>query len=252
MVTRFSFRLKLLRVTLGAANACTTGSRVRDYVNLLTATSVILTLDMSRTSAARSIPALEAAQAAGFVVGGEPLAVDLADTLVMVTNPPTDLLVDEHACRRFWELQAPRLTEGWSTPTLEATRRLRDAIRVLLDAARESQAVDESVLKVVNGASERARTAIGGKLEGSRFVRVETWSSKTGADLALAAAARSAIEILTGSDAAGLLRRCANPECSMLFVYGDSRRQWCTPNICGNRARVARHYHRHRVAKTEP
>ncbi|WP_139810547.1 CGNR zinc finger domain-containing protein, partial [Mycobacterium avium] len=38
--------------------------------------------------------------------------------------------------------------------------------------------------------------------------------------------------------------RCANPDCSMLFLATNPRRSWCTANICGNRARVARHYHR--------
>lgn len=42
----------------------------------------------------------------------------------------------------------------------------------------------------------------------------------------------------------GLLRRCANPTCSMLFLAENKRRKWCTSNICGKRARVARHYER--------
>jgi predicted RNA-binding Zn ribbon-like protein len=33
----------------------------------------------------------------------------------------------------------------------------------------------------------------------------------------------------------------------MLFVAADTRRKFCTQNICGNRTRVARHYRRHRA-----
>jgi CGNR zinc finger len=40
------------------------------------------------------------------------------------------------------------------------------------------------------------------------------------------------------------LRRCANPACSMIFIAVNPRRSWCTPGVCGNRARVARHYQR--------
>jgi predicted RNA-binding Zn ribbon-like protein len=183
------------------------------------------------------------------MVGGEPLAVELADTLVIVSEPPTDLLSDENACRRFWELQAARLPEGWSVPSLTATRRLRDAIRQLLDSALHSErrgAVNRAALQTVNSMSSWAQTIPEVRLVGKELRGVETWRARTPADLAIAAVARSAIAILTEPGELQRLRRCANPNCSMLFINGDSRRRWCTPNICGNRARVARHYQRHR------
>jgi predicted RNA-binding Zn ribbon-like protein len=203
---------------------------------------------MSRTSVPRSNPDAGAAQAAGFVVGGEPLAVDLADTLVTVTDPPTDLLSDDEANRRFWEMEASGLPPEWSIPTLTATRRLRDAIRSLLDSALLGAPEAEPAVDVVNKASAKSPIFITAKLDGANLVAVQTWTGKAAGDIALAAAARSAIEILTDPETLRHLRRCANPSCSMLFVYGDSRRQWCTANICGNRTRVARHYHRHRTA----
>jgi predicted RNA-binding Zn ribbon-like protein len=48
-----------------------------------------------------------------------------------------------------------------------------------------------------------------------------------------------------------MLRRCANPTCSMLFVAPNARRIWCTANICGNRTRVARHYERTHAATAD-
>ncbi|BDB41440.1 hypothetical protein [Mycobacterium kiyosense] len=51
-------------------------------------------------------PTLEALQQAGFPMGGEPsISVDLADTLVTVTQPATDLLSDPDQLRRWWQLQ---------------------------------------------------------------------------------------------------------------------------------------------------
>jgi predicted RNA-binding Zn ribbon-like protein len=204
---------------------------------------------MARPLTPEPTTTLASAQSAGFVVGGEPLAIELADTVVMVGEPPTDLLNDEEACRRFWELQASRLPEGWGVPSLAATRRLRDAIRQLLDAALLGQrrgAVDRAALQTVNSMSSRAQTISEVRLVEKELRRVETWKAKTPGDLAIAAAARSAIAILTEPAEHQRLRRCTNPNCSMLFINGDSRRRWCTPNICGNRARVARHYQRHR------
>lgn len=204
---------------------------------------------MGRPPAPEPNTTLESAQSAGFIVGGEPLAVELADTVVTVTEPPADLLVDEEACRRFWHLQAGRLPEGWAVPSLAATRQLRDAIRTLLDSALQGDVggrVDRAALQTVNSMSARAQAITELRLAGKELLSVESWKARKADDLAIAAAARSAIEILTEPADLQRLRRCANPNCSMLFINGDTRRRWCTPNICGNRTRVARHYQRHR------
>jgi predicted RNA-binding Zn ribbon-like protein len=205
-----------------------------------------LTLVMTHSTVPPAAPSPEVAQAAGFHMGGEPLAVDLADTVVTTLDPPADLLADVEACERFWAFQSPRLPDGWEVPSLPDTRELRDAIRQLLDATHASVRLDTSAMDVVNRASGRASTTLEAAQADSGLVCVRRWITADPAALPLAAAARSAIEILTDASTAGRLRRCANPACSMLFINGDARRQWCTPNICGNRARVARHYRRHR------
>jgi len=201
---------------------------------------------MAHSTVPPTTPSPEAAQAAGFQLGGEPLAVDLADTVVTTSDPPADLLAGAGACERFWAFQSPRLPGGWQVPSLPDTRELRDAIRQLLDQTHARARLDTSAIDVVNRASGRASTTLEAAQADSGLVRVCRWHTADPTALPLAAAARSAIEILTDATTAERLRRCANPACSMLFVNGDTRRQWCTPNICGNRARVARHYRRHR------
>lgn len=52
------------------------------------------------------------------------------------------------------------------------------------------------------------------------------------------------VELLAG-ESRGRLRACLAPNCVLYFVKEHTRREWCSPN-CGNRARVARHYQRHR------
>ncbi|KYG30771.1 CGNR zinc finger domain-containing protein [Alkalihalobacillus trypoxylicola] len=37
------------------------------------------------------------------------------------------------------------------------------------------------------------------------------------------------------------LRRCANPDCVLLFLDTSGRRKWCSMKICGNRMKVSRH-----------
>lgn len=56
----------------------------------------------------------------------------------------------------------------------------------------------------------------------------------------LAAIARSGAELITESPNENL-KRCANPDCLILF-YDDSRthrRRWCSMALCGNRSKVA-------------
>lgn len=192
-------------------------------------------------------PALEAAQASGFPVGGEPLAVDLADTLVTVTSPPTDLLSSDERNATFWALQAARLPAGAAVPDIGATHAIRAAVRELLDAHLEQRSPAPGALETVNRAAADAPTSphltvsANGQLTAGII-----WNNHDAQARTLAAVAGSVIEVLTGP-AAGRLRRCANPGCSMLFVAADARRKWCTQNICGNRTRVARHYRRHRA-----
>jgi predicted RNA-binding Zn ribbon-like protein len=50
--------------------------------------------------------------------------------------------------------------------------------------------------------------------------------------------------LLTG-EPGGLLRACHGPGCVLYFVKDHPRREWCSAG-CGNRARVARHYEKHR------
>lgn len=57
--------------------------------------------------------------------------------------------------------------------------------------------------------------------------------------------ARSAIELLASPDRERL-GICGAPACGLLFVATRRGQRWCS-GPCGNRARVARHYHRRRA-----
>ena len=184
-------------------------------------------------------------QRAGFPVGGEPLvALDLVDTVMLVTDPPTDLFGSPDKVAEWWTLQAPRLPAG-PTPDLVATRRLRAAIRDLFDAHLEGRAPQPTSVSDVNAAVAAAPTSLRLVNPGDGPAWTETrWHTEHGGNASLAAIAREAIDLLSHPERLERLRRCANPTCSMLFLAENKRRQWCTANICGNRTRVARHYER--------
>jgi len=91
-----------------------------------------------------------------------------------------------------------------------------------------------------------------------RHLRVEpegdgfgwSWSAPgTRFDQVLWPVARSAAELLTSVERE-LIRECASDRCSWLFVDRSRthRRRWCDMKVCGNRAKVRRHYLRKKRA----
>lgn len=75
---------------------------------------------------------------------------------------------------------------------------------------------------------------------------VEAWSHGSFIDALTTVIARRAVELIS-SDQWNRLQPCLAPTCAHYFLRDAARRQWCTP-ACGNRARVARHAMRHRIA----
>ncbi|MFJ9759595.1 CGNR zinc finger domain-containing protein [Streptomyces sp. NPDC101149] len=187
---------------------------------------------------------VEAMQRAGFPMGGEPLvAVDLADTLMTAVRPTEDLIASAEAAETWWQLEATGLPAG-PMPEPAVLRRLRTAVRDLLDAQLEGREADSTALEDLNAAAAGAPTS-------PRLVRTSKglqgerrWHTEFGGNVALAAIAAEAITLLADPQRLSTLRRCANPACSMLFLAENKRRKWCKANLCGNRARVARHYER--------
>ncbi|MFG2526175.1 CGNR zinc finger domain-containing protein [Streptomyces sp. NPDC048527] len=189
-------------------------------------------------------------QEAGFPMGGEPLvALDLVDTLITVTEPATDLIGTQDASATWWALQSGSLPSG-PVPDITAMRRLRVAIRDVLDAHLEGRDARPTSLDDINAAAASAPMSPRLVVTAGGIRSEERWHTEHGGNAALAAIAAEAIGLLADPERLGLLRRCANPACSMLFLAENKRRKWCTSNICGNRTRVARHYERTHTDRT--
>lgn len=185
-----------------------------------------------------------------FPLLGEPLAVDLVNTRVAGEGPHTDLLDTPQALESWLAAQAPRVAwAGVVRPAdLAAVRQLRDGVAALVEARREGHAANPAAIGTVNRA-----------VAGAPAHRVLSWppgqppraaAVRRGTPIAglLATVAESAVTLLAGPDAERL-RTCEHPDCVLVFVAANSRRRWCSAARCGNRARVARHYHRHRAAR---
>lgn len=186
---------------------------------------------------------------------GEPLAIDLANT-VMVVRPTeagdlaedggdeVDLLHAPADLRHWLSAEGERLAgfEIDEAADLGAVRALREAVRALLGAVTVGRELPPDAIAALNEASA-ASPAAPRLSVGTGGVARADFAQGGGAAVLLAAVARSAIELLT-SIPEGELRICRAPSCGMFYL---GARRWCC-SACGNRARAARHYRRRRDA----
>jgi len=184
----------------------------------------------------------------GFLLMGEPLALDLVNTRVRHNGAALDLL-ETPAALTMW-LRRERGRVAWtgaaSAADLTAVLGLRDAIARLLCATREHTRPPKPALDKVNRALAwpMARPRLGWSASEPHLVPPAPDSQRRALLHVLAA---DAATLLTGPQAERL-RQCAHPDCILQFVARNPRRRWCSDSVCGNRARVARHYlHQHRT-----
>lgn len=110
----------------------------------------------------------------------------------------------------------------------KAASPIADAAEAVADVNRAVEAAPTwPLLEMRDGGLQRSRS--GGASEAARL---------------LSTVATQAIELLTAPDRPEL-RACYGPGCVLYFVKDHPRREWCSA-ACGNRARAARHYARHK------
>jgi predicted RNA-binding Zn ribbon-like protein len=178
---------------------------------------------------------------------GEPLAVDLANTVMVVREgQAVDLIATPEDLKRWLEAERGRLGDcAFAVPHIEEIRALRDAVLSLLSASAQGAPAPSGALEAVNTASREAPMTPQLETDGGGEFRVVELSPD-GDPLAwlLGALARSAITLLTGPERKRL-HLCSAPSCGMVFL---GARRWCC-TACGNRARAARHY-RHKRGRS--
>jgi predicted RNA-binding Zn ribbon-like protein len=128
---------------------------------------------------------------------------------------------------------------------LERVRRFREDLnelfRAVFEAVRPSAHVLEVVNRVATSAAPRFRRI------GDGVTLALVGSDKSMIDAILNLIATDAIRVLATSERERL-HACSASDCQMLFLQHEQRpRQWCSPDRCGNRSRVAAH--RARAAK---
>jgi predicted RNA-binding Zn ribbon-like protein len=130
---------------------------------------------------------------------------------------------------------------GASGQMLDDARELREAIRRVLDRAREGGRPSAPDVRLVN---EWARSPVAAPQIGRDLERVLVGPDPvTGA---LAHIARESVEFVTGPDVARV-RTCAG--CTLLFIDRSrpGTRRWCSIERCGNRSKTANYRQKRRA-----
>ena len=200
---------------------------------------------------------------------GEPLAVELMNTIWADRSGVHDALADGAGTLAWLRAVEPRLprspaVDRWLrdmsstepselSDATEGLRRLRDALRRVA-ATRTADprpaaasAIEDALdaVGVVNGAAAAAPRWSTLEPGADGFVRRTRTEASPGATIT-ALLAEDGIDLCTGPWG-DELRACLAPGCVLYFVRQHPRREWCS-SACGNRARAARHYQRHRKA----
>ncbi|MEV4947408.1 CGNR zinc finger domain-containing protein [Streptomyces sp. NPDC053755] len=180
---------------------------------------------------------------------GEPLALDLVNTRPMSAHGPTDLLDTPHRLALWLALQEARLgpETGGDAPTeadLAAVQAVRTHVEAAVQAVLHGQEPSAADLRALTDAQRAAPAVREPVWDGERVTAPYRRTGPLGLRLA-ALLAEATAELLADPNIAKL-RQCEADDCVMLFLPAHPRRRWCSPDRCGNRARVARYYHRHK------
>ena len=185
----------------------------------------------------------------------EPLPIDLVNTHMYLADSWVDLL-DSREDRDAWlRTLGPRLgldhrdTAALSDDAASALKVVRGHAVAAVEPARHGSRPPAKALAGLNDALRAAPvTTLAGWSGGAVALRARRGGSR--AERLAAAFAEETVRLLAGPDIRDV-RRCDAPACVMLFLPRNPRRRWCTPEICGNRARVARYYLRHKDGRKD-
>jgi predicted RNA-binding Zn ribbon-like protein len=127
--------------------------------------------------------------------------------------------------------------------------RLRIILKELLAAIAAGTELPVTAIDDLNKFLVEANTAR--KVEWTSKGAVWTWrSDSVEFERPLWSIALSAAELLTGPNV-NHLRKCANPQCSWMFVDSSKNktRRWCEMGVCGNQSKARGHYSRRRASE---
>lgn len=181
---------------------------------------------------------------------GEPLAIDLINTRVRLPDIGWVDTVESLSGLQNWiARQDGRLTVAGrlTKADLAEVLTLREHVTTALQHARRRERPPVTHMRGINRALQAVAPTT--RLTWSRDGRlVQETTYRPAGGLALLHQLAHASADLLSDPMVTSVQDCAMPDCVVQFYPTNSRRKWCVDAICGNRARVARHYRKKRAA----
>lgn len=175
---------------------------------------------------------------------GEPLALDLINTVASTPDGEIDLLETPGGLRAWLAAERDRLDLPSGEIDPAAVRALRAHVADAVETIRAGLPPPAPALRAITKALRSAHAYQELGWNGETVTITARWAGDATTSL-LAQLAAAAAELLTSPEIRRI-RRCEGPGCRMLFLAANPRRRWCSPALCGNRVRVARYYQRHK------
>ena len=179
-----------------------------------------------------------------FVFLGNNLAIDFVNTQIIQRGELVELL-EENADVMRWAQQAGyAITGKCQSEELETVRKMRAALRELFQAAIEERLPPQQALTTVNRhLAENGTHQILQLNTSSGALTLEPNLKAIDLFALLAKLAYEGAQLLT-APAVSNIKSCSNPNCLLVFLDTSRtrKRRWCSMDICGNRAKAAKHY----------
>lgn len=185
----------------------------------------------------------------------EPPALDLVNTRFHVPDGWVDLLEDQEHRTEWLTAEGERLgisvtgAAARRDEVAAAVKTVREHVAAAIDPARHGKRPPAHALCGLNEALRAAPAVPQARWDGKTVVATTDRAGSLATRLA-AGFAQAAVELFA-DPAIGRVRRCDAPDCVILFLPRNPNRRWCMPTVCGNRARVARYYLRHKSAQED-
>ena len=180
-----------------------------------------------------------------FLFIGERLVIDLLNTVIVIDGQVRDLLERPGDVARWGE--GARITPSEDAEAavpahrreLEELKAFREELRRGLRAWIETNRPGRQLVALLNTRLSRDPEVLELGVVDDELIPTRR-SIAAPRDRLYGAIARSAASLLAQDDP-GRLRKCANPDCRLMFydVSKAGRRRWCLMQTCGARAKVS-------------
>lgn len=176
------------------------------------------------------------------------LSLDLVNTEIVKRGQRHDLLVSEEDVIEWLETMKEAASvindeliecaKDRTTVVLSSLREFRTFLRSNFELIADQHPVTEEFIAVLEKKIEKAPFTY-------KFIDHHLFPSPKGeAEDVIASLISYDVLKLIDLQKLPYLKRCANPDCVLLFLDESGRRKWCSMQICGNRKKVARFQNR--------